>query len=101
MSKLVVYIVKYHINTSSGNNVQAKVHFLTKIVSIVVLVVAGKHEQQGPSFQQKPFFRLFSSMLSNFHAIEADPGPAYFVVLLSLSDAFSSLQPIYFPGFTR
>ena len=58
-------------------------HF-TKILSIVVLVLAKMHEEQGPEFQQKPFFRFFSSLLNDLHAIEATIGNVYFNLLLAV-----------------
>jgi hypothetical protein len=58
-SRLIVYIIKYHGDASGVNNDQAKVHYLTKILSIFVLVLASLHEEQGADFQQKPFFRFF------------------------------------------
>ncbi|KAJ8507174.1 hypothetical protein ONZ45_g10423 [Pleurotus djamor] len=99
MSRLIVYIIKYHGDASGVNNDQAKVHYLTKILSIFVLVLANVHEDQGPSFQQKPFFRFFSSLINDLHAIESSLGSAYFQLLIAISDTFSSLQPTYFPGF--
>lgn len=99
MSRLIVYIIKYHGDASGANNLQAKVHYFTKILSIVVLVVANRHEEQGPAFQQKPFFRFFSSLLSDLHSLESQLGSVYFHLLIALSDTFSSLQPVYFPGF--
>ncbi|KAG6832730.1 hypothetical protein H0H92_012302 [Tricholoma furcatifolium] len=99
MSRLIVYIIKYHGDASGVNNDQAKVHYLTKILSIVVLVLANLHEEQGPGFQQKPFFRFFSSLLNDLHGIETHLGPVYFQLLIAISDTFSSLQPTYFPGF--
>ncbi|KAI0085426.1 Not1-domain-containing protein [Irpex rosettiformis] len=99
MSRLIVYIIKYHGDASGINNDQAKVHYLTKILSIVVLVLANMHEEQGPAFQQKPFFRFFSSLLNDLHAIETSLGPVYFDLLLAIGDTFSSLQPTYFPAF--
>ncbi|TDL27216.1 Not1-domain-containing protein [Rickenella mellea] len=99
MSRLIVYIIKYHGDASGANNDQAKVHYLTKILSIVVLVLASRHEEQGPAFQQKPFFRFFSSLLSDLHSVEAQLGTAYFQLLLAIGDVLSSLQPTYFPGF--
>lgn len=99
VSRLIVYIIKYHGDASGANNLHAKVHYFTKILSIVVLVVANMHEEQGEGFQQKPFFRFFSSLLSDLHAIEAHLGTAYFHLLIALSDTLSSLQPVYFPGF--
>ncbi|KAI0698481.1 Not1-domain-containing protein [Cytidiella melzeri] len=99
MSRLIVYIIKYHGDASGVNNEQAKVHYLTKILSIIVLVLANMHEEQGPEFQQKPFFRFFSSLLNDLHAIETNLGSVYFDLLLAIGDTFSSLQPTYFPGF--
>ncbi|KAI8998906.1 Not1-domain-containing protein [Trametes punicea] len=99
MSRLITYIIKYHGDASGVNNDQAKVHYLTKILSIFVLVLANMHEEQGPHFQQKPFFRFFSSLLNDLHSIEGSLGTAYFQLLLAIGDTFSSLQPMYFPGF--
>ncbi|EGN96141.1 hypothetical protein SERLA73DRAFT_112282 [Serpula lacrymans var. lacrymans S7.3] len=100
MSRLIVYIIKYHGDASGINNDQAKVHYLTKILSIFVLVLANMHEEQGAVFQQKPFFRFFSSLINDLHSIEAHLGTAYFQLLIAISDTFSSLQPTYFPGFS-
>ncbi|KAH9946365.1 Not1-domain-containing protein [Epithele typhae] len=99
MSRLIVYIIKYHGDASGVNNDQAKVHYLTKILSIFVLVLANMHEEPGPHFQQKPFFRFFSSLLNDLHSIASSLGTAYFQLLLAIGDTFSSLQPTYFPGF--
>lgn len=84
MSRLIVYIIKYHGDASGVNNDQAKVHYLTKILSIFVLVLANTHEEQGASFQQKPFFRFFSSLLNDLHLIETSLGTAYFQLLLAI-----------------
>ncbi|KAF8636597.1 hypothetical protein AX17_003407 [Amanita inopinata Kibby_2008] len=99
MSRLIVYMIKYHGDAQGVNNDQAKIHYLTKILSIFVLVLANMHEEQGLSFQQKPFFRFFSSLINDLHSIEAHLGSAYFQLLIAISDTLSSLQPIYFPGF--
>ncbi|PFH49091.1 hypothetical protein AMATHDRAFT_81473 [Amanita thiersii Skay4041] len=99
LSRLIVYIIKYHGDAQGVNNDQAKVHYLTKILSIFVLVLANMHEEQTISFQQKPFFRFFSSLINDLHSIESNLGTAYFQLLVAISDTLSSLQPIYFPGF--
>lgn len=84
MSRLIVYIIKYHGDASGVNNGQAKVHYLTKILSIIVLVLANMHEEQGADFQQKPFFRFFSSLLNDLHSIESSLGAMYFPLLLAV-----------------
>jgi CCR4-NOT transcription complex subunit 1 len=83
VSRLIVYIIKYHGNASGVNNNQAKVHF-TKILSIFVLVLANMHEEQGAEFQQKPFFRFFSGLVNDLHYIEANLGTAYFQLLVAI-----------------
>jgi CCR4-NOT transcription complex subunit 1 len=84
LSRLIVYIIKYHGDASGVNNEQAKVHYLTKILSIFILVVANMHEEQGPAFQQKPFLRFFSSLINDLHDIEEHLGPAYFYSLVAI-----------------
>lgn len=90
MSRLIVYIIKYHGDASGVNNDQAKVHYLTKILSIFVLVLANMHEEQGPAFQQKPFLRFFSSLISDLHSIEASLDSAYFQLLLAIRYHFTT-----------
>lgn len=84
MSRLIVYIIKYHGDASGIDNDQAKVHYLTKILSIFVLVFANMHEEQGVLFQQKPFFRFFSSLISDLHSIAEHLGSAYFHLLIAI-----------------
>lgn len=95
-SKLIVLMIKYHAGIS---NEQAKVHYLTKILSIVVLVFAQSHEELGPHFQQKPFFRLFSSLLHDLHLAQSTLGNTYSQSLLAISNTLNTLQPSFFPGF--
>lgn len=91
MSRLIVYIIKYHGDAQGVNNDQAKVHYFTKILSIFVLVLANMHEEQGLSFQQKPFFRFFSSLINDLHSIEAQLGTAYFQLLIAIRYDFSAM----------
>ena len=83
-SRLIVYIIKYHGDASGVNNDQAKVHYLTKILSIFVLVLASLHEEQGTDFQQKPFFRFFSSLVNDLHYMEVNFGTAYFNLMIAI-----------------
>ncbi|GAA5970047.1 hypothetical protein JCM3765_004764 [Sporobolomyces pararoseus] len=99
-AKLICFMIKYHADPTGANNDKAKVHYMTKVLSIVVLVLANSHEELGPHFQQKPFFRFFSSLLSNLAAIELHLGPAYYQILVALSHSVNTLQPMFFPGFT-
>ncbi|KAG8856743.1 hypothetical protein FRB96_006246 [Tulasnella sp. 330] len=107
LSRLITLMIKYNGDASSTNAVPTKVHYLTKILSIVVLVLARAHEDETVEFKQRPFFRLFSSLLADLSSIESNLQTAYFHLLIALcahtnrliSDTFNTLQPIYFPGF--
>lgn len=99
-SKLIVLMIKYHADPSGNNNESAKIHYLTKVLSIVVLVLAQSHEELGPHFQQKPFFRFFSSLLHDLHLVEQNLQGTYIQALLAISNTLNTLQPDFFPGLT-
>ena len=83
-SKLIVLLVKYHSDPEGVNNNVAKINYLTKILSIIVLVLAQAHEQRRQQFNQKPFFRLFSSLLNDLNSYEQQLQPIYFQILTNL-----------------
>src|SRR5258708_4986110 len=80
LSRLIVLMIKYN-----GDAVQTKVHYLTKILSIVVVVLAHFHEEFPTALPQKPFFRLFSSLFNDLHAIESTIQAPYLHFLVALS----------------
>ncbi|KIY43711.1 Not1-domain-containing protein [Fistulina hepatica ATCC 64428] len=101
MSKLMALIIKYHgdPNGVTTDHDQAKIHYLTKIMSIVVLVLSSHHEDAAVEFPHMSFYRFFSSLLNELHGFEQFLGSAYIQLLIAMSDTFSSLQPLYFPRF--
>ncbi|KAJ1307774.1 hypothetical protein OPQ81_001861 [Rhizoctonia solani] len=94
LSRLIVLMIKYN---GDATDLPAKVHYLTKILSIVVLVLVQAHESSVEFPQQKPFFRFFSSLLNDISGLEAHL--PVFPLLLAICDTFNTLQPINFPGF--
>jgi CCR4-NOT transcription complex subunit 1 len=68
LSRLIVLMIKYN---GDATDLPAKVHYLTKILSIVVLVLAQAHESSIEFPQQKPFFRFFSSLLNDVNGLES------------------------------
>ncbi|KAB5596094.1 CCR4-NOT transcription complex subunit 1 [Ceratobasidium theobromae] len=94
LSRLIVLMIKYN---GDATDLPAKVHYLTKILSIVVLVLAQAHEASIEFPQQKPFFRFFSSLLNDVSGLEAHF--PLFPLLVAICDTFNTLQPINFPGF--
>ncbi|KAF8589926.1 Not1-domain-containing protein [Ramaria rubella] len=99
-SRLVVMLIKYNGDVGTGANAdQKKFRYLTKILSIVVLVLVHQHEERGVDFQQKPFFRFFSSLLHDLHSVETSLHSAYLLLLVAICDTFNTLKPAHFPGF--
>src|SRR6202012_5815216 len=95
---LLVSVVELNGDQDGGN--QRRILYLTKLLSLIVLIFMDMHEELGEQFHQKPFFRLFSMMLTYmlrdsevFESIEYE-------VLAVFAEAFSVLQPSYFPDFT-
>ncbi|KAG0300239.1 hypothetical protein BGZ98_009334 [Dissophora globulifera] len=98
--KLIVTLVKHYSDPQGVNHSAAKVTYLTTLLSIIVLVLAQAHEQRRGQFNQKPFLRLFSGLLTEMMtSYESSPG-MYFQILTAFSNTFQTLQPLVFPGFT-
>lgn len=95
MSRLILYIIKYHGDATGTNNDQAKTHYFSKIMSIIVLVVANCHEETHQEFQQKPFFRFFSTLLNDLHSMETYLGSAYLPLIVALRSALLFLLIFY------
>ncbi|KXS15104.1 Not1-domain-containing protein [Gonapodya prolifera JEL478] len=100
-ARLIVLFVKYHALDGSNLSVNVlKIQLTTKILSIVVLVLVHAHEQKRGSFDQRPFFRLFSSLLHDLDMYQEPLQPIYFQILSAMSNTFHTLQPAFLPGFT-
>ncbi|KAH8917964.1 Not1-domain-containing protein, partial [Atractiella rhizophila] len=98
-AKLIALMIKYQVDAGGNDHNRAKTHYLQKILSIVMLVLSNHHEDLGQHFQQKPFFRFFSSLLTNLTAIEASLGSAYGAILLGIVGNLQTLSPSVLPGF--
>lgn len=83
-SKLIVLLVKYHTDPEGIDDNVAKISYLTKILSIVILILARAHEQHSQQFNQKPFFRLFSNLLNDLNSYEQQFQSIYFQILIAL-----------------
>lgn len=98
LASLFVSVVEFN-GDEEGN--QARVLYLTKLLSLILLVFMDMHEELAEQFQQKPFFRLFSMMLTYMMRDNEDTfSPIEFEILAVFGEAFSVLQPSYFPDFT-
>jgi len=84
-SRLIVMLIKYNGDVGTAANADLKkLRYLTKILSIVVLVLVHQHEEREIDFQQKPFFRFFSSLLHDLHSVESSLQSAYLPLLQTI-----------------
>ena len=97
-AQLLINIVEFNGDTEGGSH--ARLLYLSKLLSLILLVFIKMQETLGEHFQQKPFFRLFSMML--IYLLRDNPvfQPIEYEVLVLFSETFSVLQPNYFPNFT-
>ncbi|KAI8097006.1 CCR4-Not complex component, Not1-domain-containing protein [Halteromyces radiatus] len=107
-SKLVVGLIQQQQQQQSPSDTtrngasspSAKLSQFSKVLSVIVLILAQHHEQRHQQFDQRPFLRLFTSLLSDLHAEEQQLQGVYTPILITLGNTLHTLQPTYFPGFT-
>ncbi|KAK9702694.1 CCR4-NOT core subunit cdc39 [Basidiobolus ranarum] len=99
-SKLIAVLVNHYDEPASANPSLAKITFLSKILSIILLVLVHDHQQHKSQFNQKPYLRLFTNLLSDFNSYEQQLQPIYYNILTTLANTFHSLQPSFLPGFS-
>lgn len=78
LSRLIILMIK-----NNGEPLD-KQHNLKRVLTIVLLVLSHQHEEFGPAFQQKPFFRFFSSLLSDLHSFEDGLQDLYYPMMMNI-----------------
>jgi CCR4-NOT transcription complex subunit 1 len=98
LGRFLAMLVKGH--EREGEVKGDRVAFLKSILSLVVLVLNHHHLTRGEHFNQKAFFRLFSTILCDFSAQAGDfTDPERKQMVLAFARIFLDLRPSYFPGF--
>jgi CCR4-NOT transcription complex subunit 1 len=99
LAKLIVHLLK-HQGAHEHEIKSDKAAYLESVLSLIVLVLNQHHVMRGEAFNQKVFFRLFSTVLC-----ELASGPEDFAeadrqrMFLKLGETFLTLNPSHFPGF--
>ncbi|KAJ3039081.1 hypothetical protein HDV00_012639 [Rhizophlyctis rosea] len=99
-ARLIVLLVRYHTDPAGLDDNHARLNLTAKILSIIVLGLVHSHEQKRTTFNQRPFFRLFATLLNDLHQFEEHLQPIYIPILSAVSNTFHTLQPSFLPGFT-
>jgi CCR4-NOT transcription complex subunit 1 len=100
LAKLIIRLVKQS-GERLGEVQRSKMTYFDALVSLILLVLNHHHVIRGEAFNQKVFFRLFSTMMCEFNSVadhfsENDRKQFYQV----LAEALLKLQPSRYPGFT-
>ncbi|KAI9792818.1 MAG: hypothetical protein M1816_001550 [Peltula sp. TS41687] len=98
LAKLVIFLIRFQGQGDAevkGN----KPAYLNSILSLVVLVLNHHHVTRGDKFNQRVFFRFFSSLLCEYHLVHREFLGEDKEMMLVLSNTFLALQPSYFPAF--
>lgn len=99
LAKLVVFLV--HNQGEAEGAVRAdKAAYMDSILSLVVLHMNNHHIMRGEQFNQRVFFRLFSSILCEWHDFGWEVyGPDRDMVLV-FAENLLAVEPRHIPGFT-
>ncbi|KAI9673128.1 MAG: hypothetical protein M1817_002990 [Caeruleum heppii] len=98
LAKLIIYLVHYQ-GEAEAEQHPTKAAYLDSILSLIVLVMNHHHVMRGDRFNQKVFFRLFSSVLCEHHALGRQAPQQEEETMLVFAHTFLTLQPLLFPGF--
>lgn len=98
LAKLVVLLVK-----NQGDNEGAvrgsKPAYMHSMLSLITLILNSHHVMRGERFNQRVFFRLFSSILCDWHDLAQEGYLENRDMTLVFAQNFLLLQPHHFPGF--
>jgi CCR4-NOT transcription complex subunit 1 len=98
LAKLVVLLVKFQ-GDSVGSVKSSKSAYLNSILSLLVLVLNHHLVMRGETFNQRVFFRMFSSILCEYSLSGLHRTDQHRDMMFVLANKFLSLQPKYAPGF--
>ncbi|CAL3970892.1 unnamed protein product [Diplocarpon coronariae] len=98
LAKLIAMLVKGY--DKEGEVKTDKAAYLNSILSIIILVLNHHHVLRGDSFNQKPFYRLFSMILCELDAFEEGVSPEERQgMTVVFAHCFLRIPPTHFPGF--
>ena len=92
LAKLLVGYSNLLVENSGERN-----YDLTQFLSVIIVVLARYHEARQQQFDQRPFMRLFVSLLNEYHR---SSDTLCFTALSAIGNVLYVVQPRHFPGFT-
>jgi CCR4-NOT transcription complex subunit 1 len=98
LAKLIILLVKLQ-GEATGAVKLKKGGYLNSILSVAVLVQNHHQVMRGDRFNQRVFFRFFSSLLCEYSLENLHLTAEHKDMMLVFADTFLALQPAHFPGF--
>ena len=98
LAKLIILLVKLQGEANGAVKIK-KGGYLNSILSVAVLVQNHHQVMRGDRFNQRVFFRFFSSLLCEYSLENLHSTPEHKDMMLVFADTFLALQPAHFPGF--
>ena len=99
LAKLIMLLVKLQGETNGAVKIK-KAAYLKSILSIIVLVENHHQIMRGEQFNQRVFFRLFSSIMCEYYVngLHRDER-SHLEMMVVFADTLIALQPAHLPGF--
>ena len=99
LSRLIILMVKNQ-GESDGAVKGSKPGYMNSVLSLIVLVLNNHHVMRGEQFNQRTFYRLFSTMLFDWNEYARGRDAQEDKEMMRVfADNFLLLDPHYFPGF--
>jgi CCR4-NOT transcription complex subunit 1 len=98
LAKLVILLVRFQ-GENTGAVKANKATYFSSIMSLLVLVLNNHQVMRGEAFNQRVFFRLFSSILCEYSMNGLQHNEQHQGMIFALANKFLSFQPRYVPGF--
>ncbi|KAJ5188500.1 CCR4-Not complex N.t1.c1 subunit domain of unknown function DUF3819 [Penicillium cf. griseofulvum] len=98
LAKLVILLIRFQ-GESAGAVKANKATYFNSILSLLVLVLNHHQVMRGEAFNQRVFFRLFSSILCEYSMNGLQHTEQHQGMIFALASKFLSFQPRYVPGF--
>ena len=98
LAKLVILLVKFQ-GESMGAVKANKADYFNSILSLLVLVLNHHYVMRGEAFNQRVFFRMFSSILSEYTLNGLQHTEQHQGMMFALANKLLSLQPKYVSAF--
>ncbi|KAF7547803.1 hypothetical protein G7046_g8897 [Stylonectria norvegica] len=95
LAKLTGIFINLHVDQSTS-----RPSFVDSTIAFITLVLNHHHVERGEKLNQRVFFRLFSMILHELHAISEEVGDEErYEIMLKVASRFQGLGPVHLPGF--